>query len=267
MAQSIPKPAPAQDDPYRFVTPRQRAIHASYMRTHSQSETARELGISQIRVREALVQHERNIIRGSGEQPASLKRMQQGDVTTRFDLARDIRGGRPAIHGRADGRTEPSQGAPLARVEVKGALTPPVVIVTAVDDASLVHPGFLRNLDAYASRLNGQLRVQTFGAAADARAASGLDPRHPNVASLFGDKVELRADVSLPRYARYPLDGLQRLAPGRSSIVLHATPQLESLPRLSSQEPRIQMTSGLASLSRRVMGPRVVDELEPSTLR
>lgn len=63
--------------------------------------------------------------------------------------------------------------------------------------------------------------------------------------------------------ARYPLDGLQRLAPGRSSIVLHATPQLESLPRLSSQEPRIQMTSGLASLSRRVIGPRLVHELEP----
>lgn len=255
-------------DEERFITPRQRAIHESFVRTKSQSETARELNISQIRVREALVQRERNLIRAAGERPHSLKRMQQGDVTTRNGVSRDLRRGRPAKHLAVGRKGEPcnvNAAVPRARptIEVIGSTSQRRLIITGVNAASPRHAGFIANLRAYAAHLDGELRIHVIGdqEASGLRGLTGGGPA-ANGHTVVGDAWEIRGDIVLPRYARFPLDGLQRVAPGRSAILLHATPQLESLPRLAAQRPRIQMTSGLASISHRVAGSRVLDELE-----
>jgi hypothetical protein len=242
----------------RYITPRQREIHASFLRTCSQSETAREMQISQIRVREALVQHERNLIRGRGDRPPSLKRMQQGDVTTRFHVSRDVGNGRPAKHERAvnDDRSPPARDVAAAiHIATRRAL-----LITGADAGSPIHAGFLENLRAYAAHLGAELRIHQIG---DSRLRrSELEESVADNPLAIGGHVEVRSDVQLPRFARYPLDGLQRIAPNRSAIVVHGTAQLESLPRLASKPPRIQMTTGLVTLSRRVVGHRVIEEFE-----
>lgn len=249
----------------RFITARQREIHASFLRTQSMSDTAREMGISQVRVREALVQYQRNLIRGGGDQPPTLKAMQLGDVTTRFNVSRDLRNGRPAKHPQVVTRpvAAPADAPRRRPIEVIASTTPRRMIVTGVDAGIAPHAGFLANLRAYAAQLDAELRVHIVGT-------------HPNSARLppairdlvrtdpaaVGGRLDIRSDVVLPRHSRFPLDGLQSVSPRQSAVLIHGTPQLESLPRLASQSPRIQMTSGLASPSRRIIGHRVTDQAE-----
>lgn len=249
----------------RFITARQREIHESFLRTQSMSDTARELGISQIRVREALVQVQRNLIRGAGDQPPTLKAMQRGDVTTRFNVSRDLRNGRPAKHQPVvGGKVETGASGPRSpQIEVIGSTGPRRIIVTGLNGRDAPHAGFVRNLRAYAAHLDAELRLYIVGSqspgAGVPRDVRDL-VRHEQV--TIGDRIDIRPDLGLPRYSRFPLEGLQRVAPGRSAVVIHATPQLESLPRISAHPPRIQMTSGLASPSGRIVGNRVTDQPE-----
>lgn len=249
----------------RFITVRQREIHESFMRTQSMSDTARELGISQIRVREALVQVQRNLIRGAGDQPPTLKTMQLGDVTTRFGVSRDLRNGRPAKHQPIiAGKIETSASGPHAsRIQVIDAAGPRCVIVTGIDGAGAPHTGFLDNLRAYAAHLDAELRLYVVGHQRSLSRMPGYVRDYIRQETVtLGDRIEVRPDVGLPRYSRYPLDGLQRVSPGRSAVIVHATPQLESLPRISAHPPRIQMTTGLASPSGRIVGHRVTGQPE-----
>lgn len=249
----------------RFITARQREIYASFLRTHSMSDTARELRISQIRVREALVQVQRNLIRGAGDHPPTLKAMQRGDVTTRFDVSRDLRNGRPAKHqpvvaGKVANRTV---GPHPRRIEVISTVGPRRIVVTGIDGADAPHPGFLDNLQAYAAHLGAELRLYIVGNQPPrSRIPQYLRGLVKHEAVTIGDRVDIRPDVGLPRFSRFPLEGLQRVSPGRSAVIIHATPQLESLPRISAHPPRIQITTGLASPSGRIIGHRVTEQLE-----
>src|SRR4051812_41131867 len=81
-----------------FVTAQQAEIHSLFVRYRSMSIVARQLGLSMIRVREALVQFQRNTMRDEGIVPPPLREMMRGDVATRFGVSRSESGGRPAIH-------------------------------------------------------------------------------------------------------------------------------------------------------------------------
>lgn len=236
------------------VTPAQAAAYNSFMRTHSMSETARELGRSQIRVREMLVQYERNLLRDAGVRPPTLKEMLRGDVTTRFGVSRDLRQGRPAKHPRAvavilptrpsGGWRERPAGSRIVAVPTRGVHR---LLITGAERGAPVHAPFLANLQAYARHLGAEIL-----------ALDGEDPsRGPLAPELrtfaerrpvsVGDKLDLRPDVALHRVARAPLEGLERASPGRWAAFVHPAFQLDSLPRLRLERPRIHMTTGVAT--------------------
>src|SRR4051794_15347660 len=93
---------PSPGDNGTFVTERQAAVHALFVLHRSMSTVARLMRVSQITVRETLVQYQRNKLRDQGIQPPPLREMLRGDVTTRFGIPRDELGGRPAKHRQID---------------------------------------------------------------------------------------------------------------------------------------------------------------------
>jgi hypothetical protein len=235
-----PKPMPASGT---YVTPIQAAAFASFMRTHSESETARELSMSQIRVREALVQYERNLLRDAGLRPPSLKEMLKGDVSVRFHIARNLRYGRPATHPRAVAIAVPASPAQPAVVAGWRRVAPPVAgvrrfVVTAAHPGAVPHQPFLRNLEAYASHHGAELVMTALGP------RNGEEPGLSRVPIDFADRLQLRADVLPPMVSRLPLEGLQHLTDEGWSAFPHPTFQMESLPRLGTNAPRIQLTTG-----------------------
>ena len=236
------------------VTRSQAAIYDAFMRTHSMSQTARELNVSQIRVRESLVQYERNLMRDQGITPPPLKAMLKGDVTPRFGVSRDVKQGRPAKH--RPPASFPIPAAP-SRAWSERATRPRVVaapgsgtrrlLVTGVEGGAPVHAPFLDNLQAYARHLGAEIVALR----AD---HDNFGPTAPELARYatstpvdVAGRLDLRPDVALPRVAKAPLDGVERASPGRWAAFAHASFQLSSLPRLAGQRPRVHLTTGTAT--------------------
>ncbi|WP_242121945.1 hypothetical protein [Sphingomonas lacusdianchii] len=237
------KPVPASGT---YVTPVQAAAFQSFMRTHSESETARELGISQIRVRELLVQYERNLLRDAGLRPPPLKEMLKGDVSTRFHISRDLRNGRPASHTRAVAIAVPALPAsPAGSAATEGwrRVEPPSngvrrFVVTAAQPGATPHAGFMRNLSAYAAHHGAEMVVAALGP------RTGREPGLTRTPLDFAGRLHLRADALPPMVSRLPLEGMQHLSAGTWSAFPHSTAQMESLPRIRSAAPRVQITTG-----------------------
>lgn len=236
------------------VSQGQAAAYDAFMRTASMSEAARELGLSQIRVREMLVQYERNLMRDANVTPPPLKAMLKGDVTTRFGVSRDLRQGRPAKH-------RPPAAFPIPAVPdarwVERPHSPRVVpsprtgtrrlLVTAVEGGAPGHAPFVANLLAYARHLDAEIMALRSD-------HGGLGPTAPELAPYVttepvdvAGRLDLRPDVPLPRVAKAPLDRLERASPGRWAAFAHPVFQLASLPRLAGQPPRVQLTTGAAT--------------------
>ena len=239
------------------VTKTQAAVFDSFMRTHSMSQTSRELNLCQIRVREALVQCERNMMRDRGIKPPPLKAMLKGDVTTRFNVSRDLLQGRPAKHRPPAAFPIPARPVAAWNPVATGTrrVTAPAhgvrrLLVTAAEGGIAAHGGFLANLRAYATHLGAEIVVLP----ADHDSVGPIAPElRQYVTSTPVDvagRVDLRPDVRPPRVARSPLDKLERVSPGRWAILPHPVFQLQSLPRLMSQPPRVQMTTGVATAGR-----------------
>jgi hypothetical protein len=229
-----------------YVTSAQAAVYQSYMRTHSESETARELAISQIRVREALVQVERNLLRDAGLRPPPLKEMLRGDVSTRFQISRDLRNGRPASHARAVAMTVPAAPAAGPVATAWRRVAPPAhgvrrLVITAARGETAPHGGFMRNLKGFAAHHGAELVVAALGPRA------GSESHLTRTPIDMASRLDLRADVLPPMVSRLPLEGLQHLSPDRWAVFPHATQQLESLPRVGSLPPRVQLTTGAAT--------------------
>ncbi|MGY4395404.1 hypothetical protein ACVWZA_000565 [Sphingomonas sp. UYAg733] len=241
------KPRPATGT---YVTAAQAAVFQSYMRTHSESETARELGLSQIRVREALVQYERNLLRDAGLRPPSLKAMLRGDVSVRFQISRDLRNGRPASHTRAVAMTVPATpaGAGPAAPGTVRRIDPPArgvrrFVITATRADATIHEGFMRNLDTYAGHHGAELIVAALGPRCGRESAVTRTPID------FAGRLDLRCDAQPQMVSRHPLDGLQSLSPDRWAAFPHPTFQMDSLPRIGARPPRVQLTTGAAILN------------------
>lgn len=239
-----PKPMPASGT---YVTPAQAAAFRSYMRTHSESETARELGMSQIRIRETLVQYERNLLRDAGLRPPPLREMLKGDVSPRFQISRDLRNGRPATHARAVAIAVPAAPAATASAEGARRIAPPAsgvrrFVVTAARPDAARHGGFMRNLEAYAAHHGAELVVTALGP------RGGAEPGLSRTPIDFAGRLDLRADALLPMVTRLPLEGMQHLSKDRSAVFPHQSGQLESLPRMPSRAPRVQMTTGAVTV-------------------
>ena len=235
-----------------FVTAQQARIHALFVRHRSMSVAARELGVSQIRVREALVQRERNLLRDQGIRPPPLREMMLGDVATRFcDPPAGI-GGRPPKHARVEVRGADPAGSmdPGARHFANPAVGCRRFLVTSVVAGAELHRGFWRNLQAYADRLDADLVVHRIGAVglvggADARLRSLVRTDPVEICGV----VDVASDVRVSSQSTRPLDGAAVTRSAAWTLVPHPAVQLETVPRLRSDDVRIRMTTGAATIA------------------
>ena len=236
------------------VTAQQAVVYALFRKHRSLSVVARMLALSQIRVREALVQHQRNTMRDAGQRPPPLKEMLRGDVVTRFGVPRSENGGRPAKHVPLD-LPLAIAGAPTARVALPAARSLPVpasgvtrLIVTSVEPDSPVHQGFWGNLRAYGAAIGADVAVVRSGKVATKRDLAAEYCNYVTGAAIqAGALLDVAADDAPPHRLVRPLEVMRHRNAARWTVVPHGAVQLETLPRLRADGLRVQMTTGSMS--------------------
>lgn len=252
-----------------FVTAQQATIHALFLKHRSMSVVARQVGVSQIRVREALVQYERNRLRDQGERPPPLREMLRGDVATRFCSLPPGVGGRPAKHV----PIVPTSGdRPLWRTiwrsaGLRGAESPATVtlslpsagtmrfVVTAVEADAEVHRGFWSNLQTYARRLGAELVVIRLGRPERIEGDDRLKELSGTGTIIVGEAaLEIVGDFG-PSNSNRPLDGSGLPRRATWTLVGHPVIQLETLARVREDGLRMRMTTG-ALTKPRTRSPR-----------
>ncbi len=257
-----------------LITPQQAAVHELFVETGSMSDVARTLRLSQIRVREALVQYQRNVMRSHGLTPPPLREMLRGDVVTRFGISRAEIGGRPAKHLQSDPMISGNVKEIVGRSVMRGRpAAQPLsgsrrLIVTAAETGAPVHLGFWNNLQAFAARTGAELavfRVGEVGLIADGQTGlrSHLQDGLVNLAGV----VEIAGDLRLAPNATRPLAGLERRRTAGWTVVPHPTVQLETLSRVRAEGLKVHLTSGAvtlpkmrgASLTRSEVGAVIVE--------
>jgi hypothetical protein len=236
-----------------FVTERQAAVHGLYVRHQSMSAVARMMGVSQITIRETLVQYQRNKLRDQGIAPPSLKAMLKGSVINRFGLDRQQVGGRPAIHPRIDyASSSPTARAARTPERVRQRIATPIsgvvrMILTSAEAGAAVHEGFLRNLGAYGAWLGARLVVVKVGGGKADSALEGLLGKTP---IDFEQQVEIATDIRIHPRASRPLTGVQGRKGAVWTIFPHPIVQLETMPRVRVDGLRVQLTTGAVTMPR-----------------
>lgn len=230
-----------------FVTARQAQVYALFVQHRSMSVVARLLGVSQITVREKLVQYQRNKLRDQGIDPPSLRSMLRGDVTPRFNVSREEAGGRPAKHRSID--VEPANIVNPSTSDTQ-IISPPSqgvrrFIVTGSTAGAPLHLGFLRNLQRYASALGAEVMVFSLGstdggARPHGKELAGLMKHH---AVSIGDQVDIAGDIRIPRRIARALPDPKR-ANAVWTIIPHGAVQFETMTRIRAEGLRFQMTTG-----------------------
>ncbi len=254
-----------------FVTDQQAAIHALFLRHRSMSEVARKMGLSQIRVREALVQYQRNCMRDLGLSPPPLRKMMLGDVMTRFCAPPAGIGGRPAKHlpaitGAADrsGDVRSPWVRSTASGDASAAIAMPLpqvgssrFIVTSMEVDAELHVGFWSNLKAYSERIGAKMVVVRLGSgpirSGDVMlrtlAGNGRISVGPGVLDVIGDAARGQPVR--------PFDGHAGPRDAAWNLVGHPAIQMETLARMRAGGLRMQMTTGAVTMPRRSgRGPR-----------
>ncbi len=241
-----------------LVTVQQALVHSLFVRHRSMSIVARQLGLSQIRVREALVQHERNRLRDAGVKPPPLKEMLRGDVTTRFGVPREEFGGRPAKYRTLE-QPQPRGGCPRFPVRAHPVPQGGVRrwIVTAIEPSAQVHGGFWTNLKAYAATLGAELVVAAVG-------NSFCGERYPgdhrefisNAAFAVGGLLDVALDNAPPVRLVRPLDTVRHRAFARWTVFPHPSICLETLVRIRCEGLKVHLTSGAMTFPSSSSGPR-----------
>ncbi|MCP3732223.1 hypothetical protein M9978_17520 [Sphingomonas sp. MG17] len=240
---------------HTYVTEQQAVIHALFRKHRSMSIVARQLGLCQIRVREALVQHERNTMRDAGMRPPPLKEMLRGDVVTRFGVPRSESGGRPAKHVQLES-VYASKGGRIEGRAIRSTRTYPVpasgttrFIITAVDADAPVHQGFWTNLRAYASSINATVAVVRTGSVATKHDMMA-DYRDlvVNERITIGECLDVVVDDIPPQRLSRPLEAARHNNKAKWTLVPHRAIQLETLPRIRADGLKAQLTTGVMTL-------------------
>lgn len=237
------------------VTPQQAVVYALFRKHRSLSVVARMMDLSQIRVREALVQHQRNTMRDAGQKPPPLKDMLRGDVVTRFGVPRAESGGRPAKHTSLDPPLV-AEGDPPALATTPAIRCLPTprsgvmrLIVTSARPEAAVHQGFWTNLRAYAAATGAELVVVRRGRAAAKRELGSEYSGHvTNAAIQAGNLLDVTTDDMPALHLVRPLEAMRGRHAARWTVVPHSTVQLETLPRLRADGLRMQLTTGSMSM-------------------
>lgn len=131
------------------------------------------------------------------------------------------------------------------------------LILTAAQDDSAVHEGFLKNLEAYASYLGAEIMVAGFtynkSLFEDHAARTGW--YHPSIQKylvhqsyVINDSLLFCGEMNTQPTAVSPLTGFEVYTRHRSGIFPHAKVQLESIPTMQGFPPKINMTTGAVTL-------------------
>lgn len=238
------------------MTRQQLVIHTLFERHRSMSIVSRVLGVSQIRVREALVQYERNQLRDAGIKPPSLKEMQRGDVTPRFGVPRKEFGGRPATHVQLNRSAAPSSdGIGPSTREVRHGAVPDTgivrFIVTAVEPNAEVHQAFWANLKAYAAASGAEIVVGRVGASATkADMAAEHASFVPSSAIHVRGLVSLAMDEAVPARQTRPLAVVRNRNVAQWTVIPHPVVALETMSRVRADGLKVQLTTGSMTMPR-----------------
>lgn len=186
-------------------------------------------------------------------------------VQVRAKAAADVRPKEPKVHGRV------SVPANMVPDNAPGA-TSARYILTAAQNNTPVHPGFLRNLEAYATAIGARIMVSRFSYNKAAYGAKSVKPGRDDrgSAQLWYDPAitpyvcddpqrhgscrwELApgesgllwcAEMNILPTAVRPLSGLDSYSGPASAVFPHAKIALESCPVVGDREPKLLYTTG-----------------------
>jgi len=133
--------------------------------------------------------------------------------------------------------------------------TKKIFLITSAQNATKVHNGFLKNIEAYADFLNAEILVIPF--------------RYRNPTSMFtesqskddwwdsaitkyltlnrhelNNNISVLSDVKIQPTASEPLQGLEGMTGEHSCVVGHPRLELKTVPVLDSRKPKIMFTTG-----------------------
>lgn len=259
------------------ITPRQREVKELFDRLGSQSEVARHLGVSSVTVREKLIQYERNRLRDEGARVLTLEEMNQGRISS-------YKGGRPSsiqlfgpddnvhvilpqafrddpVEDEDDEAPPPPVFTSRRNIEPR-RIAPPErgvlrVLLTGAQDATDVHDGFWRNLQAYAADLGAEVIVSGFTynkALFTNQETAGnywrpeLEPHLFDNRVQFGEAMDFAGEMNTLPTAVTPLSGMHAYTGPRWGIFPHAKQALESVPRMKDAAYKATMTTGCCTL-------------------
>jgi hypothetical protein len=132
-------------------------------------------------------------------------------------------------------------------------------VITAAQNATPVHEGFLNSLKAYCKHNSAELIViplryknatsQWSEAQENAEVwDESLKPYLYNQRKKLNDNLVLMADVKTQPTARTPLSGFEALTHGESGILGHTKIQLLTVPTPQGQLPKIMTTTGAVTI-------------------
>lgn len=191
------------------------------------------------------------------------------EAVRRLRAAGDAKASRNKLQGfiraqeRARARGEPNEMPDWALFVAPGAVPGAIQrqgvrrwLLTAAQDDTDVHRGFLANLQAYAADMRAEIIVAGFtyqkALYEDHQTQTAL--YRPEVARyLRFDPVDLGpviffANVNILPTAERPLQGLQTHSRGRPAVFPHAKLQLETVPAMPGQRPPMVCTTGAVTL-------------------
>ncbi len=131
------------------------------------------------------------------------------------------------------------------------------VILSAAQDDTPVHAGFLRNLEAYAEYLDADISIGGFTyqkglfedhAVATASYAQEIQHYMLYDRARFTKNLLFVADANVLPTATNPLTGWQTANSGHHVVIPHARIAFESIPRMLDQAPRFALTTGCVTI-------------------
>ena len=131
-------------------------------------------------------------------------------------------------------------------------------LITSAQNATPVHQGFLKNLEAYAKHVDGELLVIPY--------------RYHNATSIWSENdkkddwwdesvvkyltlnrhdlnnsISVLSDVKIQPTAHNPLDGFESISGEKSCIIGHPKVHLKTVPVLEGMKPKIMLSTGAIS--------------------
>lgn len=137
-----------------------------------------------------------------------------------------------------------------------------IFILSAAQDTTKVHQGFLKNLEAYAEYRDAEIIISGYTynkslfsdhSKQGGTYAKSIEPYLENGRVLFGDDLMFCAEVNTLPTAVSPLSGMQTYSGEASAVFPHSKYQLDSIPVDKDAKTKIIQTTGAVTLPNYIM--------------